>query len=142
MLPALSRHNQLRDLPPALCELVQLKVLDVTANRFEELPEYLSKLPSLARLLAGSNALSSLPCDLGKEQPSLAEVVAPGKPLQPSRVFAGDVMFACCPCPCLTKTIAQATGYHAFLRAWRGAPPLCASTCRATRSRAWVAPLC
>eukprot|EP01064_Diplonema_japonicum_P011528 TRINITY_DN1893_c0_g1_i1.p1 TRINITY_DN1893_c0_g1~~TRINITY_DN1893_c0_g1_i1.p1 ORF type:complete len:628 (+),score=87.40 TRINITY_DN1893_c0_g1_i1:47-1885(+) len=57
-------HNKLRALPEDINELPllgDLQAVNIIENRFEELPSGLFKLPSLAKLLAGSNDLQHLP---------------------------------------------------------------------------------
>merc|ERR1712106_176516 len=75
-------HNRLSSLPEGLEHLVQLESLDMSSNSFLELPPVLARLPSLSKLVARKNFVSSLEVEGVLACPSLEHLNVEENPLR------------------------------------------------------------
>ena len=75
-------HNRLSSLPEELEHLGQLESLDMSSNSFLELPPVLARLPSLRKLVARKNFVSSLEVEGVLACPSLEHLNMEENPLR------------------------------------------------------------
>lgn len=63
----IAKNNQLNStsLPKSMAEMSQLEVLNLSGNQFEDFPPQILDIPMLKTLYLGSNSLKTLPCRIG-----------------------------------------------------------------------------